>query len=104
MKGVKAVLKKKKTETYFFFGWLYKCNALTYFVPLSSRSIKKTWANLFKKNCKCTKFNMFINNCCLDDKPATQAARRPLTDATPPTGKIHPFSKMAITLEPMMLF
>ena len=27
-----------------------------------------------------------------------------LPDATPPIGKIHPFSKMAITFEPLMHF
>ena len=27
-----------------------------------------------------------------------------LPDATPPIGKIHPFSKMALTLEPLMGF
>ena len=27
-----------------------------------------------------------------------------LTDATPPKGKIHPFSKIAVTLEPVMRF
>ena len=39
-----------------------------------------------------------------NNKPAMQAARRPLTDAIPTTGQIHPFSKMAKTLDPAMLF
>ena len=37
-------------------------------------------------------------------KPAMQAARRPLTNAIPTTGKIYPFSIMAKTLDPAMLF
>ena len=41
-------------------------------------------------------------------KPFNQAcyaaARRPLTDATPTTGKIHPFSKTILTFEPVMQF
>ena len=40
----------------------------------------------------------------LKDKPTMQVACKPLTDATPPTGKIHPLSKIAITFEQMMRF
>ena len=32
------------------------------------------------------------------NKPAVQAAGQTLLDATPPIGKIHPFSKIAVTL------
>ena len=41
---------------------------------------------------------------CTPIKPAMQAACRPLACATPSTGKIQPFSKMAIPFEPMMWF
>ena len=37
-------------------------------------------------------------------KHATQTARTPLTDATPPTGKIYLFSKIAIPFEPILQF
>ena len=36
----------------------------------------------------------------LRNKPAAQAAGQTLPDATPPVGKIHPFSKIAVTYEP----
>ena len=32
------------------------------------------------------------------NKPAAQAAGQTFPDATPPVGKIHPFSKIAVTL------
>ena len=42
-----------------------------------------------------------IKKSILDDatknKPAAQAAGQTLPDATPPVGKIHPFSKIALT-------
>ena len=41
---------------------------------------------------------LFIN------KPAAQAAGQTLHDATPPVGQIHPFSKIAIPLEPIRQF
>ena len=34
-------------------------------------------------------------------KPATQAAGQTRPNATPPLGKIHPFSKIAVTFEPI---
>ena len=40
----------------------------------------------------------------MKDKPAAQAAGQTLPNATPPLGKIHPFSKIAITFEPMKQF
>ena len=40
----------------------------------------------------------------LYNKPAAQAAGQTLPDATPSVGKIHPFSKIAVTFEPMQLF
>ena len=39
-----------------------------------------------------------LHTCC------TGCKRRPNTNATPPIGKIHPFSKIAITFEPVMQF
>ena len=38
----------------------------------------------------------------LKKKPAAQAADATLPHATSPIGKINPFSKMAITFEPIM--
>ena len=38
------------------------------------------------------------------NKPATHAAHGLLTDATPPTSKIHLFSKITITFEPITGF
>ena len=38
------------------------------------------------------------------NKPDMQAAYRPLINATPPTVKIHQFSKMVITFKPIMQF
>ena len=35
------------------------------------------------------------------NKPAAQAAGQTLPDASAPVGKIHPFSKIAITFEPI---
>ena len=35
------------------------------------------------------------------NKPAAQAAGQTLPDATPPVGKMHPFSQIAVTLEPI---
>ena len=37
-------------------------------------------------------------------KPAAQAVGQTLPDATPPIGKIHRFSKIAVTFEPMQRF
>ena len=37
-------------------------------------------------------------------KPAAQAVGQTLPDATPPVGKIHRFSKIAVTFEPMQRF
>ena len=42
---------------------------------------------------------------CIEiNKPAAQAAGQTLPDATPPVGKIHPFSKNAGTFEPIQRF
>ena len=38
------------------------------------------------------------------NKPAVQAAGQTLPDATPSVGKIHPFSKVAPTFEPIQQF
>ena len=38
------------------------------------------------------------------NKPAVQAAAQTLPDATPPVGKIHTFSKIAFTFEPIQRF
>ena len=38
------------------------------------------------------------------NKPAAQAAGQTLPNATPPVGKIHPFSKIAVTIEPTQQF
>ena len=35
------------------------------------------------------------------NKPAAQAAGQTLPDATPPVDKINPFSKIALTFEPI---
>ena len=43
-------------------------------------------------------FGFWIN------KPATQAAGQTLLDATPPVGKIYPFSKIGVTFEPIQRF
>ena len=40
----------------------------------------------------------------MKSKPARQAARRPFTNPTPPTGKINPFTKTAIHFELVMQF
>ena len=41
---------------------------------------------------------------CYRNKPAKQAAGADLPDATPPIDKIHPFSKIAVTFEPVIQF
>ena len=38
------------------------------------------------------------------NKPAAQTAGQTLPDATPPVGKIHQFSKIAVTFEPIQPF
>ena len=38
------------------------------------------------------------------NKPAVQAAGHTLPDATPPVGKIHTFSKITVTFEPIQQF
>ena len=38
------------------------------------------------------------------NKPAAQAAGQTLPDATPPVGKIHTFSNIAVTFEPIQQF
>ena len=43
-------------------------------------------------------FNNFKN------KPTAQAAGQTLPDETPPVGKIHPFSKIAVTFVPIQRF
>ena len=45
-----------------------------------------------------------LKNDQLKYKPAAQAAGRTLPDATPPLGKINPFSKIALTFESIQLF
>ena len=45
------------------------------------------------KEKKRKKYSKYIN------KPAAQAAGHTLPNATPPLGKIHPFSKFAVTFE-----
>ena len=52
----------------------------------------------FEVYCASLKAGIYVDN------PAMQAARRPLTDATPPTGKIQPFLKMAKTFKTIMQF
>ena len=37
-------------------------------------------------------------------KPAAQAVGQTLPDAAPPVGKIHPFSKIAVTFKPIKQF
>ena len=44
--------------------------------------------------------NQFNNT----NKPAAQGEGQTLPDATPPVGKIHPFSKIAVTFEPIQRF
>ena len=38
------------------------------------------------------------------NKPAAQDEGQTLPDATPPVGKIHPFSKIAVTFKPIQRF
>ena len=38
------------------------------------------------------------------NKPAAQAVGQTLPDATPQVGKIHPFSKIGVTFEPIQQF
>ena len=45
-----------------------------------------------------------LKNDQLRNKPAAQAAGQTLPDATPPVGKINPFSKIAVTIEPIQQF
>ena len=40
----------------------------------------------------------------MENKPAAQAAGQTLLDATQPVGKLHPFSKIAVTFEPIQQF
>ena len=40
-------------------------------------------------------------HCFQRKKPAAQVAGQTLPDATPPVGKIHPFSKITVTFEPL---
>ena len=40
----------------------------------------------------------------LQNKLAAQAVGQTLPDAAPPAGKIHPFSKIAVTFEPIQQF
>ena len=53
---------------------------------------KVTWQNMESR------FNTFKN------KPAAQAAVQTIPGATPPVLKIHPFSKVAVTFEPIQRF
>ena len=39
--------------------------------------------------------------CMIRKKPAAQAGTQTLSDATPPVDKIHPFSKITVTFEPL---
>ena len=39
-----------------------------------------------------------------EKKPAAQAAGTDPSHAASPIGKVHPFSKIAVTLEPVMQF
>ena len=39
-----------------------------------------------------------------ENKPVAQAAGQTLHDATPPVGKIHPFSKITVTFEPIQRY
>ena len=41
---------------------------------------------------------------CMLNKPAAQAAGQTLPDATPPVGKIHPFSKITLTVKQIQRF
>ena len=36
-----------------------------------------------------------------ENKPAGQSAGQTLPNATPPVGKIHPFSRIAVSFEPI---
>ena len=38
------------------------------------------------------------------NKPPAQAAGQTLPDATPPVGKVHPFSKITVNFEPIQRF
>ena len=40
----------------------------------------------------------------IKNKPAAQAAGQTFPNATPPVDKIHPFSKIAVTIEPLRQF
>ena len=62
---------------------LLSVGALKYILKWSVRSTTSTW--LLRRG----------------NKPATQAARRPLADPTPPTGHVHPFIKTNLCFEPM---
>ena len=45
-----------------------------------------------------------VNAKAVLNKSAAQAAGQTPTEATPPVGKIHPFSKIAVTFEPVQRF
>ena len=67
-----------------------------------------TFFSLFKIYFGHNRFTIFkhmilcFNLGTFEKKPAAQAAPQALPDATPPIGKIYPFTKMAVTFEPMM--
>jgi hypothetical protein len=54
--------------------------------------------------------SVLLNHTCMRGPSVTrmqdfmQAAGQTLPDATPQEGKIHPFSKIAVTFEPVMRF
>ena len=54
------------------------------------------WAHTLTKGQKTTKLRR--------NEPAAQAAGQTLPDATPPVGKIHPHSKIPVTVEPIKQF
>ena len=41
---------------------------------------------------------------CQPNKPAAQAAGQTLPDSAPTVGKVHPFRKIAVTVEPIQQF
>ena len=61
---------------------------------------KTTRTNMPKNYSYPLGLNMILNETSLLRRLQAQT----LSDATPPRGQIHPFSKMAITFEPVMVF
>ena len=81
-----------------------KCDKTQNVTKLKLWPNSKTWIVTKLKSSNCDKAWIMTNLNLWETRRGSLVDRRPSTAEAPPTGKIQPFSKMAVTFEPLIGF